>query len=194
MARKLSEEYYLKGDVVFLAKDLIGKVLVTFIDGKLTKGVITETEAYNGIHDKACHAYGGRRTRRTEVMFQKGGKAYVYLCYGIHHLFNIVTGEENDPTAILIRGVKPLEGSDVILERRNKLSLKNIASGPGTVSQALGINTSHTGLSLLEDLIWIEDHSIIVPESELYIGPRIGIDYAEEDAFLPYRFLWKNND
>lgn len=188
---KLPNTYYKNSDVVFLAKDLIGKVLCTEIDGQVAKGIITETEAYNGVHDKACHAYGGRRTDRTEIMFGEGGKAYVYLCYGIHHLFNIVTGPKDDPTAVLIRGVEPLEGKELFLERRKKTSLKNISAGPGTLSQAMAIKTDHTGEDLVGETIWIEDHGIKVPENELVIGPRIGIDYAEEDAFLPYRFLWK---
>ncbi len=176
---------------MFLAKDLIGKVLCTEIDGQVAKGIITETEAYNGVHDKACHAYGGRRTDRTEIMFGEGGKAYVYLCYGIHHLFNIVTGPKDDPTAVLIRGVEPLEGKKLFLERRKKTNLKNISSGPGTLTQALAIKTHHTGEELIGETIWIEDHGIDVPENELEIGPRIGIDYAGEDAKLPFRFLWR---
>lgn len=188
---KLPIEYYLHNNVVELASSLIGKVLCTRVNGKITKGVIRETEAYNGIHDKACHAYGGRRTKRTAVMFESGGHAYVYLCYGIHHLFNIVTGAQDEPTAILIRGIEPLEGIQTILQRRNKPSTENIASGPGTLSEALGIRTDHSGVSLTGDTIWLEDHGIAVSLDEIQSGPRIGVSYAGEDALLPYRFVWK---
>ncbi len=182
--------YYQQDDVVALAKDLLGKVVCSNIDGVITKGIIRETEAYNGVVDKACHAYQGKRTKRTETMFHQGGVAYVYLCYGIHHLFNIVTGKEGTPTAILIRAIEPIEGIPTILDRRNKKDVKKIASGPGTLSQALGILTQHSGTPLNSQLIWLEDHSIEVPEAEIEIGPRIGIDYAEEDVLLPYRFIW----
>ncbi len=188
---KLPPEYYEKEDVVALARDLLGKVLCTRVNGVLTQGIIRETEAYNGIVDKACHAFGGRRTARTEIMFWKGGHAYVYLCYGIHHLFNVVTGSEDQPTAILIRGIEPLEGIDEMLKRRKKKDPRKLASGPGTLSQALGIHTSHTGLPLNGDQIWLEDHGILPPSHEIRCTPRIGVDYAEEDALLPYRFVWE---
>lgn len=188
---KLPPAYYQQDDVVALAHDLLGKVLCTRINEQVTKGTITETEAYDGVTDKACHAYGGRRTARTEIMFHEGGLAYVYLCYGIHHLFNIVTGKEGDPKAVLIRGVVPFEGLETMLERRNRPPMKRLAAGPGTVSQALGVHTRHSGISLQDDAIWLEDHGIGVPENEIQIGPRIGVDYAGEDALLPYRFVWK---
>jgi len=174
-----------------LAKDLLGKVLCTKITGVVTRGVITETEAYNGVYDKASHAYQGKTTNRTDIMFASGGKAYVYLCYGIHHLFNIVTGKENVPTAVLIRALEPLDGVPEILSRRNKKQIKNIASGPGMVSQALGIHAKHTGTNLDGDVIWLEDHGAKVPEDQITITPRIGVGYAEEDAMLPYRFVWE---
>jgi DNA-3-methyladenine glycosylase len=186
---KLPLNFYLREDVVQISKDLLGKYLFTNIDGETTAGIITETEAYAGAIDKASHAYKNRRTNRTEVMFGQGGTSYVYLCYGIHHLFNVVTNNEGTPHAILVRAIKPVEGIETILRRRKMETLKpNVSAGPGTVSQALGITTKHTGLYLLEDTIWIEDRGLIVPESGITIGPRVGIDYAEEDALLPYRF------
>ena len=161
---KINRDYYLNPDVVFLAKNLIGKVLLTRFNGKLTSGIITETEAYAGITDKASHAYGGKRTRRTEVMFAEGGMSYVYLCYGIHHLFNIVTNQKNTPHAVLIRGIKPLKGIETILQRRNqKILQQNTSSGPGTVSQALGIRTMHSGIDLNKGVIWLEDDNIKIP-------------------------------
>lgn len=187
---KISKDYYLNPDVVFLSKDLIGKILITRFNNKLTSGIITETEAYAGIKDKASHAYGGKRTTRTEVMYAEGGVSYVYLCYGIHHLFNIVTNKKDVPHAILIRAIKPLKGLDTILQRRNqKIIQKNTASGPGTVSQALGIRTMHSGVSLEKNVIWLEDDNIKIPEENISCGPRIGVDYAQEDAKLPYRFV-----
>lgn len=192
MGRKLSEPYYLRADVVAIAKDLIGKRLCTKIDGILTSGLISETEAYAGATDKASHAYGNRLTERTKTMFTQGGIAYVYLCYGIHHLFNVVTNIEGIPHAVLIRAIKPEEGIDLMLERRKFKTQKGLADGPGKMSKALGISTKHNGLSLLENEIWIEEKELEIPDSQIQVGPRIGIDYAEEDKDLPFRFLWKN--
>ena len=198
---KLEKDFYLSEDVVKISKDLLGKYLFTKIDGKLTAGIIAETEAYAGEIDKASHAYNNRRTKRTEIMFGEGGVSYVYLCYGIHHLFNVVTNYKNAPHAVLVRAIKPVEGIKIILERRNvipegiisefvKKDKKNkIAGGPGTVSQALGIKTEHSGLDLTGNKIWIEDKGIKISQKDIISGPRIGVDYAGEDAKLPYRFI-----
>lgn len=187
---KLPEHIYRNTDTVGLAHELLGKVLCTNIEGIFTSGIITETEAYLGAQDKACHAYDYRRTARTETMFAAGGLAYVYLCYGIHHLFNVVTNVEGEPHAILIRGVKALDGVEHMLQRRQQTTVtKRLSAGPGTASQALGIHTSQTGTSLQSDVIWMEDRGIVVRESTVTVGPRIGVDYAGEDAALPYRFL-----
>lgn len=197
---KLEKDFYLSEDVVALSKDLLGKYLYTKIDGKLTAGIITETEAYAGAIDKASHAYGNRRTKRTEIMFAEGGVSYVYLCYGIHHLFNIVTNYKDVPHAILIRAIKPVEGIKTILQRRNialqedlqkqiDTQYKKISGGPGTVSQAMGIRTEHSGLDLTGNKIWIEDKGFKVGDKDIIAGPRIGVDYAGEDALLHYRFI-----
>lgn len=179
--------YYRSPDVLFLAQDLLGKYLFTHIDGVTTGGMIIETEAYAGPEDKASHAYGNRRTKRTEVMFKAGGVSYVYLIYGIHALFNIITHEEGMPHAVLIRAIKPQMGLEHMLKRRKKLKLdKTLAAGPGTLTQALGITTHHNGQPLTGPVIWLEDHGVKV--ADVLIGPRIGIDYAEEHALLPYRF------
>lgn len=189
--KKLTKDFYERVDVVQIAKDLLGKELYTHIDGKLTSGIITETEAYNGIIDRASHAFGRRYTNRTKTMYESGGISYVYLCYGIHHLFNVVTNIENEPHAVLIRNIKPVKGIETILTRRNKKKLtKAISTGPGTLSQALGITTKvHNGISLLGDTIWIEDCEAIIKDDAISVTPRIGVDYAGEDAKLPYRFL-----
>ena len=185
----LNKEFYIRNDVVEVSKDLLGKVLYTNINGCITGGIITETEAYAGVHDKASHAYNALRTRRTEVMFMEGGVSYVYLCYGIHHLFNVVTNQKDIPHAVLIRAIRPFDGIEEMLKRRKMVKInEKMTSGPGTVSQALGITTSLSGTSLNSSVIWIEDRGIVVQESQIAVGIRIGVDYAEEDAFLPYRF------
>jgi DNA-3-methyladenine glycosylase len=192
MKRKLGKAFYQQEDVVALAKLLIGKVLVSALDNTCCSGIITETEAYNGIHDKASHAYGGRRTARTETMYATGGCAYVYLCYGIHSLFNVVTGKADHPQAILIRGIQPLEGIDLMEKRRKmKTMSRNFSNGPGKVSEAMGFHFSHSGISLFGQHIWIEDRGISIENHQLEVTPRIGVDYAADDALLPWRFVIK---
>lgn len=186
---KLDRSFYLRKDVIKVSKELLGKVLYTCIGNKRTAGIITETEAYAGVTDRASHAYGGRRTARTEVMYREGGTAYVYLCYGIHSLFNVVTNEKDIPHAVLIRAIHPIEGINTMLKRRNKKQVeKSLASGPGSLSQALGIHYVHTGHSLLGKIMWIEDKGIGIKPSDIIAGPRVGVEYAGEDALLPYRF------
>ncbi len=186
---KLACEFYTRDDVVEISRQLLGKVLSTRIDDVLTQMVITETEAYAGAADKASHAYGGRRTRRTEPMFGPGGTAYVYLCYGIHHLFNVVTNIEGIPHAVLIRSGEALDGVDQMLARREKLSVDNkLLGGPGSLAKAMGITTELTGTSLTGDQVWIEDRGFSVSPGEISASPRVGVDYAGEDALLPYRF------
>jgi DNA-3-methyladenine glycosylase len=187
---KLPVSFYRRNDVVKIARELLGKELFTSVDGILSGGIITETEAYNGEVDKASHAFGGRRTARTEIMYGDGGLSYVYLCYGIHSLFNIVTNKKNIPHAVLVRAIYPTHGINHIrLRRKNSnLSLSKLCAGPGTVSQGLGIHYSDTGKSLLENQIWIEENGIKIPHGKIIVGPRVGVDYAGKDALLPYRF------
>ena len=186
---KLKKAYYLEPNVVKLAKNLLGKVLVTREGKTITSGIITETEAYNGIVDKASHAYGNRRTNRTEIMFKEGGTSYVYLCYGIHYLFNVVTNVKHTPHAVLIRAIQPLQGKELIIRRRGRAKAdKKLCVGPGKVSQALAIDKKYNGLSLMGDKIWIEDRGIKIKSKDILCGPRIGVDYAGEDAKLLYRF------
>lgn len=191
---KLSRVFYLRTDVVKIARELLGKILVTNFDNILTAARIVETEAYKGAIDKASHAFGNRRTNRTEVMFGEGGLAYVYLCYGIHHLFNVVTNVKDTPHAVLIRAVEPITGVEDMMLRTGKKILDNtLTRGPGNVSKALGIHTRHTGLSLLGDEIFIADDGFKVKTSQIAATPRIGVDYAGADALLPYRFIVKGN-
>ena len=186
---KLSRNFYLRDDVVAISRDLLGKVLCTRLSGALTKAIIVETEAYAGVTDRASHAYGGRRTKRTEPMYGQGGTAYVYLCYGIHHMFNVVTNAEETPNAVLIRAGEPLSGTDLMLQRRGKTKLdKTLLNGPGSLAKALGITTEHSRLSLMNGQIWIEDHGTDVEGNSVATGPRVGVDYAAEDALRPYRF------
>jgi len=190
----LPESFYARKDVVKIARELLGKVLVTEFDGIYTAGMIVETEAYAGITDKASHAFGGRRTGRTEVMYRHGGAAYVYLCYGIHHLFNVVTNIRDTPHAILIRAVEPLDGIDAMLARREMIKMKPVlTAGPGAMSKALGIHTSHTGLSLQGPDIYIEDRGIKVLKKDIIAATRVGVAYAMDDALRPYRFYLKDN-
>ena len=177
-----------------IAKELLGKILVTNWKGILTSGRIVETEAYAGMIDKASHASGGRRTPRNEIMYGEGGYAYVYLCYGIHHLFNIVTNSKDIPHAILIRALDPLEGIEEMLIRTHKKKFDHtLTRGPGNVSKALGISTKHTGSSLLENKVFIADDGMNYSKKEIASSPRIGVDYAGKDALLPYRFYVKGN-
>jgi DNA-3-methyladenine glycosylase len=212
---KLDKVFYDRAGVVAVARDLLGKVLVTEFGGRRTSGRIVETEAYNGVGDRASHAWSGRRTRRTEVMYGTGGTAYVYLIYGIHHLFNVVTNKKDIPHAVLVRALEPMEGIEVMRERfgrgRVNEGLKtdearrgdganevlkpdySLTRGPGNLSRALGLRTVHTGVSLLGDEIWIGDDGYRPKRSEIFAGPRIGVDYAGVDAGLPYRFYIKGS-
>jgi DNA-3-methyladenine glycosylase len=191
---KLKPDFYLRENVLEIAPGLIGKFLVTNIGGEVTSGMIIEAEAYNGVIDKASHAYNGRRTKRNEIMYAEGGVTYVYLCYGIHHLFNVVTNKKDIPHAILIRGIIPADGVNKILKRRKQDTVtKKTAGGPGTLSTALGIRTAHSGVPLSGNLIWIEDRGVTFKKKEIITSPRIGVDYAGKDALLPYRYRLNDN-
>ena len=191
---KLPDSFYDRPGVVPVAKALLGKILVTVFDGVRTSGRIVEVEAYNGVVDRASHAWSGRRTRRTEVMFGPAGVAYVYLIYGIHHLFNVVTNKRDVPHAVLVRALEPLEGIPVMLERTGKKKLDHtLTRGPGNLSRALGLRVGHTGTSLVGDAIFIADDGWRPRRGEVVATPRIGVDYAGEDAGLPYRFFIKGN-
>jgi len=191
---KLPEAYYLGADVVAISKSLLGKYLFTCIDGVITGGYIVETEAYNGAVDKAAHSYGNRITPRTKTMFMQGGIAYVYLCYGIHEMFNIVTSTEGHAQAILIRAIHPTEGIEAMQVRRNMMVLKpTITAGPCSVVKALGISRNINAISLQSDTLWLEDRGLNFTDDQITVGPRIGVAYAGEDALLPYRFYVKGD-
>jgi DNA-3-methyladenine glycosylase len=188
---KLDISFYQQEDVVKIAKQLLGKRLVTQLDGVRTSGIITETEAYAGAVDKASHAWNNRRTKRTEVMYMPGGLAYVYLCYGIHYLFNVITGLADVPHAVLIRAIEPVDGIDMMKARYGKTP-PLFTAGPGSLSKALGINSFLNGESLTGNKVWLEDANDI-PEQKILTGSRVGVSYAGDDAYLPYRFSIKDN-
>ncbi len=196
LGERLSLEFFTRTDVVQIAGDLLGKILVTEFDGLRTAGRITETEAYRAPDDRACHAFGNRRTARTEVMFHEGGRAYIYLCYGIHHLFNVVTAPAETAHAVLIRAAEPIEGMEIMLQRRRFSTCDfRLTTGPGALSQALGLTTKWTGQSFFEpnSPIWIEGREEKIFEKDIVAGKRIGVDYAGECAEWPWRFWLKNS-
>jgi DNA-3-methyladenine glycosylase len=191
---KLPQEFYERNDVVTISRELLGKYLFTDIDGAVTGGYIVETEAYNGIIDRASHSFGNRLTPRTKTMYMQGGIAYVYLCYGIHEMFNVVTSVEGQPHAILIRAIQPTDGVDIMQFRRKMKEVKpTITMGPGSVAQALGISRKINAISLQSDTLWIEDRGMVIPPENIAAVPRVGVAYAKEDALLPYRFYVKGN-
>ncbi len=191
--KKLPREFYTRSDVLEVARDLLGKKLVVPTrNGARVAGLIVETEAYRGPEDRASHAYNGRRTTRTETMYDCGGTAYVYFVYGMYHQFNVVTNVEDVPHAILVRAVEPVEGLDVMRRRRRGRSEYELTSGPGRLCLALGIDRKLDKADLLGDRVWIEEGVSISPR-QISRGPRIGIDYAEEWIKKPWRFWIKDN-
>lgn len=191
--KQLQKSYFLQDDVLKITRDLLGKYVFTCKDGQISGGIISEVEAYNGIEDRASHAFGGRRTRRNEMMYHEGGVAYMYLCYGLHAMLNFVTNVEDIPDAVLIRGILPSHGEELMLQRTGKTHITpDISNGPGKVSKALGLSVSDNGQSLESETIWLEDRGVIIPDTQIDIFPRIGVDYAGEDAKRPYRFILNN--
>jgi DNA-3-methyladenine glycosylase len=191
----LDEAFYQRENVVQIGKELLGKYLFTQINGEKAGGMIVETEAYSHVNDRACHSHLQRRTQRTEIMYHNGGVAYVYLCYGIHHLFNIITNVQDKADAVLIRAIEPIENIEIIQTRRGiSKVVPQLTAGPGTLSQALGITTAHYGLPLtMGELIWLEDEGIQIAPENIIASPRVGVDYAGEDALLPWRFRIRDN-
>ena len=192
--KKLDLDFYLRDDVVQISKELLGKFIFTKSNGIVTGGMIVETEAYLGMHDKASHAYKNKKTKRTITMYKNGGIAYIYLYYGIHHLFNIVTNTEKYPHSILIRAIEPTKGIDKIIKRRQTKSNKyNLTNGPAKLSQALNININDNECCLVKSKIWLEDRRISISNSNIIETKRIGLEYVKEDSKKPWRFYIKNN-
>lgn len=192
-ALKLPREFYTRSNVLTVARDLLGKLLVApGPNGQRVSGMIVEVEAYRGPEDRASHAYGGRRTKRTETMYQQGGVAYVYFVYGMYYQFNVVSNVGGIPHAILVRAVEPVEGIDVMRERRHSHPDHNLTNGPGKLCIALGIDKQLDGVDLSGSRVWLEDYAAVAP-SRIAKGPRIGIDYALGWVAKPWRFWLKDN-
>ena len=167
---------------------------MTNINGLKTSGRIVETEAYVAMIDKASHAFGGRRTARNEHMYAAPGTSYVYICYGMHQMLNIVTNKKEVADAVLIRAIEPLEGIETMLTRTGKpIADYTLTRGPGNVGKALGIFKHHSGLHLLDDTVYLLNDGFRVNDKDLGISPRIGVTSAGADALLPYRFYMKGN-
>jgi len=189
----IQKDFYERDDVVLIARELLGTVLHTRIDNALTTGMIVETEAYCGSIDRASHAFPNRKTKRNHIMFDSGGKAYVYLIYGIHYLFNIVTNRSGAPDAVLIRALQPIQGIETMMRRRKKSSSERITSGPGSLSQAMAIDLNLYGEDLQGNKVWLEFSGNGTDPQEVVQTTRIGVDYAGEDAKLRWRFYYKDN-
>ena len=193
MSAKLPRLFYINQDVVRIAKSLLGKILVTNINKKLTSGIIVETEAYSW-QERGCHAYQQKMTLRNEPMFDSGGTSYVYLCYGVYELFNVVTNQEGIAEAVLIRAVEPMDGLEIMLKRTHAQSPARITSGPGKLTRALGITRKHNRINLtVGEKIWIEDRGIKFSPSQIESSSRIGLNFKGDDAQLPWRFTVKES-
>lgn len=192
--KKLARQFYMGKDVVDLARQLIGKIIVSRINGCTTKARIVESEAYIGLTDRASHSFNGRRTARNDHMYAEAGTAYVYICYGMHHLFNVVTNEKDIPDAVLIRAAEPLWGVDIMLKRTGKKKLDNtLTKGPGNLAKALGISKVHSGTQLHGNLIYIADDGLPIPAVQIGESRRIGVESSGEAAHYPFRFYVKGN-
>lgn len=191
---KLPLSFYQRKDVVLIARELLGKIVVTNINGRKTSGRIVETEAYMALVDRASHSFGGRRTRRNEHMYSPAGTAYIYICYGIHQMLNVVTNARDIPDAILIRAIEPMDGIDIMLHRTGKSQLGHtLTRGPGNVAKALGVFTHHSGYHLRDNDIYLADDGYQLPDSAVGVSKRIGVEGAGKDASKPYRFYLKGN-
>ena len=191
----LPQSYYQRSDILMLSRDLLGKIIISRINGETTAGRIVETEAYRAPEDRGSHAYGNKKTQRTETVFRKGGHTYIYLCYGIHHLCNVVSGGEGIAHAILIRAIEPIDGIEVMHKRRGiKKPDYNLTNGPGKWTQAMGITTSSNNIKYYAKKSPIQIHDADpIPESEIISSPRVGIAYAQAWAHMPWRYRIKNN-
>ena len=190
---KIPREFYTRSNVVTVARDLLGKLLVVPAhNGKRVSGTIVEVEAYRGPHDRAAHSYRGRRTKRTETMYGIGGTAYVFFVYGMYNQFNVVTNVEDAPHAVLIRALEPVEGIELMRKRRLGQPDHNLTNGPGKLCIAMGIDRKLDSADLLGDRVWLEQGQAI-PRSKVASGPRIGIDYAKEWVTKPWRFWIRDN-
>ena len=193
MPAKLERDFFTRTDTLRIARDLLGKLLVVSTeDGRRVSGMIVETEAYLGEIDKAAHSYGGRRTKRNEITYAEGGHVYVFFVYGMYYQLNLVTGAVDKPHVVLVRAVEPVEGIEIMRERRGEMKDKNLTSGPGKLCIAFGITRELNGENLTGDRIWVEEYKKF-GKSKVVSGPRIGINYAEEFVGMPWRFWLAEN-
>ena len=192
-APRINQDFFIRKDTLRIARDLLGKLLVVpAADGRRVSGMIVETEAYLGEIDKAAHSYGGRRTPRNEITYAEGGHVYVFFVYGMYYQLNLVTGLTDHPHVVLIRAIEPVEGIELMRERRGEMKDKNLTSGPGKLCIALAIDRRLNGDDLLGERIWVEEYRLF-KKDEIAVGPRVGIDYAEEFAPMPWRFWLKGS-
>ncbi len=192
--KKLPVQFYKGPDVVLIARELIGKIIVTCFNGEYTSGRIVETEAYIGLTDRASHSFGGKRTARNEHMYAAPGTAYVYICYGMHHLFNVVTNAKDIPDAVLIRALEPLAGINIMLERTGKSKPDNsLTRGPGNAAKALGISKKHSGIHLTAPELYIAEDGFKITGTSIGTSRRIGVESSGDAALKPYRFYVKGN-
>ena len=190
---KLQKEFYTREDTLTIARELLGKYVYTHFDGILTGGIIVETEAYMGPHDAGSHAFNGRRTSRNETMYAEGGLTYMYICYGIHDMLNIVTGSAGSSHAILIRAIEPTDGIETMQFRRGNVPLKRLATGPGALAKALGLRKHHDAYDLNSTEIWIEDKELIIPEKKIKATGRVGLGCKDPYLTIPWRFIIEGN-
>jgi len=190
---KLQKQFYTREDTLTIAKELLGKYVYTNFDHVLTGGMIVETEAYIGPHDAGSHAFNGRRTPKNETMYAEGGVTYMYICYGIHDMLNIVTGSSGSSHAILIRAIEPIDGIEMMQLRRGNVPLKRLATGPGALAKALGLRKHHDAYNLNSDEIWIEDKGVIIPEEKIKATGRVGLGCKDPYLTIPWRFLIDGN-
>lgn len=189
----IPDTFYLREDTLTIAKELLGKFVYTNIDGILTGGMIVETEAYIGPEDRGSHAFEGRKTAKNATMYEAGGVAYMYICYGIHDMLNIVTGPKDSSHAILIRAIEPKVGIEMMQVRRGNVPLKRLCKGPGSLAKALGLNKSHNQTSLASNLVWIADEGTIIKENEIVSSPRVGLSCPEPYFSINWRFTLFGN-
>ncbi len=194
MITKLPPEFYRQEDVVLVARQLLGKHVYSLIDGQLTGGIIVETEAYKGPEDRGSHAYNGKRTPRNEMMYAAGGLAYMYICYGIHDMLNIVTGLAGTSHAALIRAIEPIEGVDVMRTRRHLFNRDiRLCQGPGALAKAMGLTKIHNGIDLQDNVIWLEDHGLMYTDDRIVSSARVGMNFDGPFKTIPWRFYVKGN-
>ena len=189
----ISESFYLREDTLAIAKELLGKYVFTNIDGTITGGMIVETEAYMGVTDASCHTFNNRKSVKNATMYDQGGVAYMYICYGIHDMLNLVTGPMGKSHVVLIRAIEPTDGIEKMIERRGNFPIKKLTNGPGSLAKALGLNKSFDKESLNSERLWLEDRGLILEESNIKITPRIGINCPEPFLTAPWRFLISGN-